>query len=229
MAELTTALKWLGGGLFIVSLATATYAYAVTWAESIPLATSWPTALLIDALLVTGFAFHHSLFARDPVKALMARVMPADLVRSLYVWIASLLFIAVIWAWQPVGGQLYRVDAPLAWLLNGLQLAGAGLVAAAVRAIDGLELAGIRAPAPITPLSVRGPYRLVRHPLYLGWMLIVAATPHMTGDRLAFATLTTLYLVIAVPWEERALHRAYGDAYGRYAHEVKSRFVPFVY
>jgi protein-S-isoprenylcysteine O-methyltransferase Ste14 len=100
-----------------------------------------------------------------------------------------------------------------------------------VRAIDPLELAGIRRPGTAGPsaLQITGPYRLVRHPLYLGWMLIVFGAAHMTGDRLAFASITSLYLVIAIPWEERSLERAFGDAYRRYQVDVRWRAIPYVF
>ena len=78
-------------------------------------------------------------------------------------------------------------------------------------------------------LQTDGPYRLVRHPLYLGWMLIVLGAAHMTGDRLAFAVITSLYLVIAIPWEERSLERTFGDAYRRYQVDVRWRAIPYVF
>ena len=70
---------------------------------------------------------------------------------------------------------------------------------------------------------------MVRHPLYSGWMLATFVTPHLTGDRLAFAALTSIYLVIAMPWEERSLRAAFGEAYARYAAEVAWRVIPFIY
>src|SRR5581483_6805785 len=164
---------------------------------------------------------HHSLFARNRVKRLLARAVPEALVRSVYVWAAAALLALVCLAWRRVGGELYDLRgwtgaAPLA-----AQLAGLALIARSTATIDPLELAGIRqfyttrraggappssAPieAPPPPrLQVTGPYRLVRHPLYLGWVLVVFGTAHLTGDRLLFAALTTVYLAIAIPWEER--------------------------
>jgi protein-S-isoprenylcysteine O-methyltransferase Ste14 len=78
-------------------------------------------------------------------------------------------------------------------------------------------------------LQVRGPYRLVRHPLYFGWLLMVFGAAHMTGDRLAFAVLTTAYLVMAIPWEERSLTAAFGEEYEQYKTAVKWRMVPYLY
>jgi protein-S-isoprenylcysteine O-methyltransferase Ste14 len=72
-------------------------------------------------------------------------------------------------------------------------------------------------------------YGLVRHPLYLGWTMCVFGAAHMTGDRLGFAIITTAYLVVAVPWEERSLRRSFGEDYDRYVRTVRWRIVPFIY
>jgi protein-S-isoprenylcysteine O-methyltransferase Ste14 len=110
-----------------------------------------------------------------------------------------------------------------------VQLAGLLLIAGAVRAIDALELAGIRTHSRSDSLQITGPYHLVRHPLYLGWMLATFGPAHMTGDRLAFAAISAFYLVIAVPFEERSLAADFGDAYRRYQVLVRWRIVPYVY
>jgi protein-S-isoprenylcysteine O-methyltransferase Ste14 len=175
------------------------------------------------------FAAHHSVCARPGVKAAVARIVPQHLVRSVYVWTASVLFIAFIALWQPIGGQLYGATGPVALGLLAIQLYGAWLIARSVRAIDALDLAGIRPTASADALQITGPYRLVRHPLYLGWMLIVFGAARMTGDRLVFAAMTSIYLIVAIPWEERSLERAFGDAYTRYKRQVRWRMVPYVY
>ena len=131
-------------------------------------------------------------------------------------------------SWQPVGGELYDRHGAPAILHAIVQLAGLWLVARSVAKIDGLELAGIREPA-AGGLQVGGPYRLVRHPLYLGWTLIVFGAASMSGDRLAFAALTTLYLAIAVQWEEQSLARSFGAEYVRYKRHVRWRLIPFIY
>ena len=117
-----------------------------------------------------------------------------------------------------------------AWAFAAVQLCGLWLIAAAVRGLDPLELAGIRPLSrEVGALKVTGPYGIVRHPLYFGWVLMVFGAAHMTGDRLAFAVMTTIYLVVAVPWEEQALVRAFGDGYARYRRTVRWRIVPFIY
>jgi protein-S-isoprenylcysteine O-methyltransferase Ste14 len=223
----TRVFVWLGGALFVGSLAYCTWWYLVALAAPAP-GPSWP-ALAFDALLVGLFALHHSLFARESVKARAARLVSHRLVRPLYVWTASLLLIVVCASWARVGGDLYRVSGIRAALHAAVQLGGVWLIAWSVRGIDALELAGIRREAARGPLQIAGPYAFVRHPLYFGWVLAVFGAAHMTGDRLAFAAITTLYLLIAMPWEERSLLRSFGSDYTRYARAVRWRLIPFIY
>jgi protein-S-isoprenylcysteine O-methyltransferase Ste14 len=78
-------------------------------------------------------------------------------------------------------------------------------------------------------LYQRGPYAIVRHPIYLGWFLMVWLAPVMNGTRLLFAIVSCFYLVIAVPWEERELRRAFGDLYVNYERRVRWRVLPLIY
>jgi protein-S-isoprenylcysteine O-methyltransferase Ste14 len=180
-------------------------------------------------MLVAAFAAHHSIFARDRVKASLAEVVPARLLRSVYVWMAGLLLILVCLAWRPIGGALYDTIGLGAVAHAAIQLAGVWIIARAVARIDPLELAGIRPPSMSGGLQTSGVYRWVRHPLYFGWVLAVFGASHMTGDRLAFAAITTAYLVVAAPWEERSLMRTFGDDYERYMRQVPWRMIPFIY
>ena len=221
------ALVWLGGALFVGSLAYCTWWYLFALSTARP-HVSW-SALAIDALLVGAFAVHHSVLAREHVKAGVSRIVPEPLLRSVYVWTASLLLIMVCACWAPIGGELYRMNGGWRALGGAVQLYGVWMIIQSVRGIDPLELAGIRREAKRGPLQIRGPYALVRHPLYFGWVVAVFATAHMTGDRLAFAAITSLYLVIAIPWEERSLARSFGADYTRYAREVRWRIIPFIY
>jgi hypothetical protein len=218
---------WIGGVLFVAALAVCAYSYLIVWGR--PVATTTASAIPIDALLLTLFAAHHSLFARDPVKAWLVRAVPRPLLRSVYVWTASVLLILVCVLWRPIGSEIYRAAGGLAVVLALVQLVGVWLIAQAIKVIDPLELAGIRPASATSELQIAGPYRVVRHPLYLGWMLAVFGAPHLTGSRLLFAALTSFYLVIAIPWEERSLVTAFGDRYVRYTRSVPWRVVPFVY
>jgi len=103
--------------------------------------------------------------------------------------------------------------------------------------LDALDLAGVRqvqrardgTPPRHVPLETDGVYGFVRHPLYFAWILMVFAAPVMTGTRLTFAALTTGYLAIAIPWEERSLVRAFGADYDAYRRKVRWRMLPGIY
>ena len=229
MAKFERAFVRLGGALFVVSLAVCAWRFLVSW--SITAASSrsrWPV-LVVDALLFGVFAAHHSLFARESVKFRLASLVPERLLRSVYVWIASVLLLIVCTLWQPIGGNVYRVTGWRAVAHACVQLAGVWLIGRSVATIDPLELAGIRRPSASEALQITGPYRWVRHPLYLGWLLVVFGAAHMTGDRLAFAATSSIYLVVAIPWEERSLTHAFGEKYAAYKQQVRWRVVPFLY
>jgi protein-S-isoprenylcysteine O-methyltransferase Ste14 len=220
------AIAWTGGAVFVTSLALAAWWYAVELGR--PRQPAGAAPLVVDIVLFTMFALHHSVFARSGVKAVMLRIVPDHLLRPLYVWTASLLLALVCLGWQPIGGAVYRLTGWAAAIGAVGQLVGILLIAQSVRAIDPLELAGIKLPKEVA-LQVDGPYGLVRHPLYLGWILALFGAPTMTSDRLVFASISSLYLVVAIPWEERALVGAFGEAYRRYQQNVRWRLVPYVF
>jgi protein-S-isoprenylcysteine O-methyltransferase Ste14 len=226
MTRFQALFVWTGGAVFVTALAVCGYAYGVTWGRPAPFS---PVPAALDVLLFSAFALHHSLFARERVKAWLARAVPERLLRSVYVWLASALLIGVCLLWQPVGGELYRHTGPAAAVHATVQVLGVLVVALATRSIDPLELAGIRPPRAAEALQAGGPYRWVRHPLYSGWLLATFGTAHMTGDRLLFAGIAACYLIVAMPLEERSLRRTFGPAYDRYARTVRYRVVPYVY
>ncbi len=186
-------------------------------------------AAALDLALFTAFALHHSALARPGPQRWLASHVPPDLVRTSYVWTASVLLIGVCLLWQPVGGTVYALRGIPAAVLRLLQLAGLVVLVLAVRRIRVAELAGLVPTRAGEPLQVRGPYALVRHPIYLGWVLVFGATPHMTADRLLFFGVSTAYLCVAVPYEEAGLRRQFGSRYDTYRAAVRWRIVPFLY
>ena len=226
MTRFDRAFVWAGGAIFFSALIVCAGWYLFVLGDAAARAGWQPLAF--DAALFSIFALHHSVFAREPVKQRLAAI-PPHLRRSVYVWIASLLLMLVCLAWQPIGGDLYHAAGVRAVLHAIVQLCGVWLIARSVARIDPLELAGIRTATGISSLQIEGPYRLVRHPLYLGWILALFGTGHLTGDRLAFAAISSIYLLVAVPWEERSLMQSFGEDYARYAREVRWRVIPFVY
>jgi methanethiol S-methyltransferase len=219
---------WAGGAMFVTSLAATAWWYAFRFGVTRPF--TGLIAILIDGLLLSIFAFHHSAFAREPIKRRLASLIPTRLLRSVYVWVASSLLILVYVLWQPVGGSIYRIGGWPAWVFAIIQLTGIWLIAQSARAIDPLELAGIRnSKTSDVELQTGGVYGIVRHPLYFGWLLAVFGAAHMTGDRLTFAVVTTTYLVIAIPWEEQALEREFGQRYELYKQAVRRKILPYLY
>jgi protein-S-isoprenylcysteine O-methyltransferase Ste14 len=223
-----------GGGLaFGASLVYFGYQYAIGFdTRTPPDSAVLPAA--INAGLFTVFALHHSVFARTGLKARLARVFAPELERSAYVWIASALFLLVCAGWQEVPGVLWETHGATAWLLRGWQVAGAIFTLVAARHLDVLDLAGIRQALHLPlnrrqQLDERGPYGLVRHPIYLAWLFLVWPAPLMNGTRLTFAAISTLYVVAAIPFEERDLHRTFGTAYRQYADRVRFKILPGIY
>ncbi len=228
---LARAFVWTGGLLFVGSLLYTAYTYAATFAQAGPSTGVWgPVG--IDVLLFSAFALHHSVCAREGVRMRVAEFVAPELERSVYVWIASLLLIAVCALWQPVPGGAWSVTGRAAPTLYGLQIAGVVIALWSAAAIDALELAGIRqldASPQSTEFKTTGPYGWVRHPIYLGWFLMVFATPLMTGTRLVFAIVSSVYLLIAIPFEERSLRTASKAAYDRYTQAVPWKLLPGIF
>jgi protein-S-isoprenylcysteine O-methyltransferase Ste14 len=219
-----------GGVLFAGSLLFFAIRYASFFGADVPWswAHGWKPAA-IDVVLFVVFALHHSIFARTRLRAFVERHAPAGTERAIYVWVASLLFIGVTAAWQPVPGVLWSVTGPPALVFSAVQFAGIAFILLAVRRLGPLTLAGIRDPEASPTLVDDGAYGLVRHPIYLGWFLIVWSPAIMNGTRLVFAAVSCAYLIVAVVFEERDLRRTFGEAYVRYAQRVRSKMIPGIY
>jgi protein-S-isoprenylcysteine O-methyltransferase Ste14 len=182
-------------------------------------------ALLIDAALLGVFAVQHSVMARPAFKRVLTRFIPAAAERSTYVLMSSLALILVFLCWAPMGGVIWNVEEPLARTLLHMGFAFGWLtVLVTTFLINHFDLFGLRqvwkyfrseryvALKFVTP----GPYKLVRHPLYVGWLFSFWCTPHMTAAHLVFAILTTTYILIAIRLEERDLVAVHGTDYVEY-------------
>lgn len=241
------AFAWAGGAVFVASLLYFAWFYFVRLGRPAAATMTPARALAFDVTLFALFGLHHSVMARAGAKEWFGRLVPPELERTSFVWVSSAMLVLVCATWQRIGGIAYRVPQPWSWLLYAVQAAGVLLVLRASGRLDVLELAGIRqvqaarrvrhtvdaAEPPragsANPLQMSGPYRFVRHPVYLGWVMMVFGAPLMTTDRLAFATISTLYLMIATPLEERALRQAFGESYAEYARRVRWRIIPGLY
>ena len=235
-AQVARVFAFTGAAVFALSLIYFLYSYQFRFGAPAETAAALP-AIALDVALFTVFAAHHSLFARSGAKAWVAARAGAALERSVYTWIASLLFIVVCAAWALVPGELYALPGVFAAAGYGVQLAGLVVTARSSAKLDVLDLAGIRAVVRAqrgdvpehVPLETRGLYGFVRHPLYFGWLLVVFGTPHMTMTRFLFAAVSGAYLAIAIPFEERSLIRTFGEAYRDYQRQVRWRMLPGIY
>lgn len=219
--------RYSGALLFVLSLLSMPVMYLFRLDTPAPDDGSAARDAVTNVALFTIFALHHSLMARTGAKAWITRMVPADLERSVYVWIASLLFLAVCLMWQPLPGIVWQTRGP-GVILYIVQLFGVAVTIAAARIVGVRELAGITQPDPSNPIEFRadGPFGIVRHPIYLGWVLMVFGTQTMTTSRLLFAVVSTVYLIIAIPLEERSLVAAFGDKYRTYQQQMRWRLIP---
>ena len=188
----------------------------------------WTTALAIDLALLSLFAVQHSVMARPAFKRLITRVIPAAAERSTYVLASSLALILLFWQWRPLGGIVWQVDNQIgrALLYAGFAF-GWGLVLVTTFVINHFDLFGLRQSwrafrgQPQASLQFVTPslYRVVRHPLYVGWFFAFWCTPTMTVTHLLFAVMTTGYILVAIQFEERDLMRAHPE-YADYRRRV---------
>jgi methanethiol S-methyltransferase len=181
------------------------------------------TSLLIDVALLGLFAVQHSVMARPAFKRMWTRIVPEPVERSTYVLASSLALILLFWQWRPHGGVVWNVEDPVgqALLYAGFAF-GWLLVLVTTFLINHFDLFVLRqvwlhlrgrAYRPL-PFTTPGPYRIVRHPLYVGWLFAFSAAPTMTVTHLLFAVVTTSYILLAIRFEERDLvdaHPEYAD------------------
>lgn len=190
---------------------------------------SFPEACLINFLLLGLFAIQHSVMARPAFKQQWRRVIPDPIERSTYVLASSAALLLLFWQWQPMGGLIWQVNHPLGQaFLHLLSALGWLIVLGSTFVIHHFDLFGLRQVylywrnQPYTPIAFKtpGPYQHVRHPLYLGWLLAFWATPQMTAAHLFFAVVTTVYILVAIQFEERDLIHVHGEVYANYRSRV---------
>lgn len=185
-------------------------------------------AIIVNLLLVSLFAIQHSVMARPAFKRWWGKFLPAACQRSTYVLLSSLILLLLFWQWRPIPTVIWQTDGLLTWLLTSVHWLGWLIAFASTYMIDHFDLFGLRQAfvawrgAEISGQSFRTPllYKIVRHPLMLGFLLAFWATPEMTVGHLLFALANTAYILVALQFEERDLIVEFGAAYHDYRRRV---------
>jgi len=187
-------------------------------------------SLLINTALLSAFVLQHTIMARPAFKRWITTFVPKSVERSTFVVAASACFALLFWQWRPAPQVLWQAGSPpLAWALTGLSLLGYAIVLLASFMVSHWDLFGLRQTwlrfinRPYTPVGFRlvGLYKLVRHPLMLGFLIAFWATPVMTVGHLFFAVMVTVYIAIGVWFEERDLVAEHGESYLSYRRRVR--------
>jgi protein-S-isoprenylcysteine O-methyltransferase Ste14 len=193
-----------------------------------PLAGPLWTAIAVNLGLALLFALQHSIMARPAFKAVLTKIIPEPMERSTYVLATNLVMILLFWLWQPMGMTVWNIEnrslQAVMWTLYGF---GWLTVFVTTLLINHFDLFGLRQVwlyfrgKPYTHLKfvTPGPYKFVRHPLYIGWLMAFWCTPHMGAAHLLFAVGMTAYILIAIQFEERDLVKFHPD-YADYRRRV---------
>lgn len=186
-------------------------------------------AVIVNLLLMALFAVQHSVMARQRFKAWWTQYVPKPIERSTYVLLASLSLLLLFWQWRPLPAVVWEIQNPdVAATIVTLSFAGWVLVFTSSFLINHFELFGVQqvthhlAAKEPSPPRFRTPllYKIVRHPLYLGFIIAFWAAPTMTVGHLLFAGVTTLYTLLGIALEERDLVALFGDEYRQYKQRV---------
>lgn len=237
---MTARILYFTYGVLAYALFLATFLYAIAFIGGFavpvtldgPATTPFATALFINIALLGVFAVQHSVMARPWFKRWWTQIVPWAIERSTYVLLASLALDLLFWQWRPLGGIVWSVETP--WLRGVMWVLFAyGWLQVLVMTfyIDHFDLFGLRQvwlhlmgrQYTRVHFATPAPYRMVRHPLYLGFMIAFWAAPTMSVTRLVFAVVTTAYILIAIQFEEHDLAAEHGPSY----HEYKRR-VPMI-
>jgi methanethiol S-methyltransferase len=220
---------------YVMFLGVFLYAIAFVGGFGVPITVDTPSrlgvagAIVIDLLLLGLFGLQHSGMARRAFKRFWTRIVPPPIERSTFVYASNFTLTLLMWQWQGLDHVIWRIETPalraVVWGLFGL---GWMLLLASTFVVSHADLFGLRQvyhhlvnriPAPFT-LKTGSLYTLVRHPLYLGFVIAFWSAPTMTAGHLLFSIAATGYMLVAIQLEERDLIHAFGDRYRHYRKQV---------
>ena len=224
-------------GIFSYLIFFGTFLYAIGFIGNFGVPTTldgpatgpFAISLAINAGLLTLFAVQHSVMARKWFKEWWTRIVPKPIERSTYVLFSSLALILLFTFWRPLGGVIWSVEDPIGrFVLRGLFAFGWALILYSTFLINHFDLFGLRQvwrnllgqSQDGLRFTTPGPYRVVRHPLYVGWLFAFWMTPVMTFAHLLFSVATTAYILLAIRFEEKDLVHEFGDTYEEYRRTV---------
>jgi protein-S-isoprenylcysteine O-methyltransferase Ste14 len=234
---MVTRILYFAYGCLAYAFFLATFLYAIAFVGGFivptqldgPATTTFSTALALDILLLAVFAIQHSVMARRWFKNWWTQVVPWAIERSTYVLFASLALDLLFWQWRPLGGTVWSVQQPaaraLVWAVFGYGWLQVLIITFLINHFDLFGLRQVwlhltRRQYTRVGFSAPAPYRLVRHPLYLGFVLAFWAAPTMTVAHFTFAVITTAYIVVAIQFEERDLAHEHGASYQEYRRRI---------
>jgi protein-S-isoprenylcysteine O-methyltransferase Ste14 len=215
----------------------ATFLYAIGFVQGVVVpktidsgvpAELYPS-LVVNALLLGLFAIQHSVMARPAFKRAWTRIIPQEIERSTFVLLASLALALVCWQWRPLPQLVWSVEQrAAATAIRALAWTGWGMVLVSTFLISHFHLFGLTQGFSrlfrletddqklVTPLF----YRVIRHPIYLGFIIAFWAAPQMSLGHLVFAIATTGYILVGIFLEERDLVAHFGERYRQYQRTV---------
>lgn len=237
----TTRGAVLAYGALCYSIFFVTFLYLIGWVTNRVVPASIDSdepghlgvALAVDAALIAIFGIQHSVMARPGFKAVITRFVPRPVERATYVLASSAAFVLLFAAWQPIPTALWSVQGTLATALEAGALVGFGMVLVTTFLIDHFDLFGLRQvylawrgrPYTEKRFVTPGPYRYIRHPLYVGWLIAFWSAPTLTVGHALLAAGMTAYILVAIRYEERDLLAALGEPYRRWR-AATPMFVP---
>lgn len=228
---------------YIMFLGVFLYAIAFLGGLMVPMTVDSPShlgtgqAIVVDLLLLSLFGIQHSGMARRAFKKFWTRIVPPQIERSTFVFATNLVLALLMWKWQGLDYAVWDVQTPaFRAIIWGLFALGWLILLLSTFVVSHTDLFGLRQvyhylvnrmPSPFT-LKTGSFYAVVRHPLYLGFVIAFWSAPTMTAGHLLFSFVATSYILVAIQLEERDLIHAFGERYRRYRGQVPM-LIPFLH